>query len=69
MLQPAPKKRPEPEPNPASGWWGLAAIVLIAVGALGSLWLDDWRWIVTGAVVGLGAAIGATLADNARRRQ
>ena len=66
MLQAAPPPS-KPEQPPGHPLLALAAILLIAFGAIASIYLLDWRWVALGLVTGLAAvSAGAMLPDKRR---
>lgn len=45
-----------------------ASLMFLAIGALATVWLADWRWLATGAVVFLVVAgIGGALTNRRGR--
>lgn len=71
MLQgkPTPPSEPESVPSGAASLLFLLSIAVGAIGVLGSIWLDDWRWAATGGVLVVLLLISAGLTQSTANRR
>lgn len=66
MLQAAPPPS-EPEQPRGHAMLALVAILLIAFGAIASIYLLDWRWVALGLVTGLASVSAGAMLPTKRR--
>lgn len=60
-------KPTKPDPKPLQPL-GFAATAVLAAGVLACLWTGEWRWAVTGLVLGLVLAAAGAAVDGRKRR-
>lgn len=53
----------------ARQWLSALALTLALAGVLLSVWLLDWRWLVTGVVAYLAVCVASALDVSARKRK